>query len=277
MNKNNYSDSFYDKVKKGSLKSAREIVPYILEVVKPKSVIDVGCGFGPWLFVFQEMGLSEIMGIDGDWVNKNKLLIQQDQFLSVDLNKPFFIDKKFDLVVCLEVAEHLPEKSAEILVDSLIKLGSVIFFSAAIPFQGGTNHLNEQWPEYWIKLFQDRNYLVIDSIRKKFWDNNNIPFVYRQNCFIFVNREYLETNQLIKKEYENSNKSIFSIVHPKTFLIRAKQVQNLLRDIREYSYYKQIFLFIKKLPAPIKWIVFFFLKVLKMLVFRIKSFKKYSN
>ena len=60
------------------------------------------------------------------------------------------MNRKFDLVLSLEVAEHLPSECAEAFVESLVNLGPVILFSAAIPYQGGENHVNEQWPEYWV-------------------------------------------------------------------------------------------------------------------------------
>ncbi len=235
MIKNKYSEFFYENFKISALKSAREIVPFILKLVKPRSIIDVGCGLGAWLHVFQEKGIGEIMGVDGDWINRNNLLIRQDQFLSFDLNNLITLEKKFDLVVCLEVGEHLPKDSAEIFVESLINLGKVIFFSAAIPFQGGINHQNEQWPVYWVKLFRAKKYLVIDCIRKKFWNNEKIDFIYRQNSFIFVEKEYLNANKLLKEEYKNSNTSMLSVIHPKMYLRRSNQYNNKAKQFKELN------------------------------------------
>ena len=258
MMKKKYSDIWYKNLIASSIQSAREIVPYLLELVKPKSVIDVGCGLGAWLYVFQEHGVSAIMGIDGDWVDKKMLIIQQDQFLSSNFNNLIELDKKFDLVVCLEVGEHLPESSARKFVKSLTTLGNVIFFSAAIPFQGGTNHINEQWPEYWVKLFRDRDYLVIDCFRKKFWNNEKIRYFYRQNCFIFVKRDHLNTNKLLKEEHENSNKLMLSIVHPIMYL------WSIDRIMRKYKNFEKLYYLIKKLPIPIRMIRFLLAKFQKL-------------
>ena len=71
-----------------------------------------------------------------------------------DLNQPFTLDRTSDLVVCLEVAEHVPPLSAGDFIASLTRLASIILFSAAIPYQGGDGHLNEQWPEYWADPLQ---------------------------------------------------------------------------------------------------------------------------
>src|SRR5437879_5333008 len=144
-----YSQDFYDEIELGSLQSAAVVVPRLMNLVRPQSVVDVGCGRGAWLTAFQKLGVSKILGIDGPHVDKTRLLIPSECFRSVDLSQPFELPGRHDLVLCLEVAEHLPGSMANSLVKTLTKASSVIVFSAAIPGQGGTGHVNEQWPEYW--------------------------------------------------------------------------------------------------------------------------------
>lgn len=132
-----YTEQFYIDQRKSSRRSANEIVPLVLELIQPKSVIDVGCGVGAWLSVFRECGIEDILGVDGNWVDKNMLEIPENRFLVFDLTTPVLMNRHFDLVVSLEVAEHLPSECAEIFIDSLTRLGPTILFSAAIPFQGG--------------------------------------------------------------------------------------------------------------------------------------------
>lgn len=143
-----YNEGFFQYLQEGSKRSAEQIVPILLELIQPQSVIDVGCGTGTWLSVFCEHGIEDIWGVDGDYVQEEALEIPKDRFLSHDLTKPLALDRKFDLAISLEVAEHLPCDSAEAFVDSLTQLAPVILFSAAIPFQGGVGHVNEQWQEY---------------------------------------------------------------------------------------------------------------------------------
>ena len=197
------------------------MVPIVLEFVQPKSVIDVGCGVGTWLSVFSELGVPDIFGVDGNWVDKRLLLIPQNFFASHDLTRPLVIGRQFDLVVSLEVAEHLPSESAEIFVDSLTSLGPVVLFSAAIPFQGGTSHINEQWPDYWAKLFNKRGYVAVDSVRRKVWQNDNVDCWYAQNILFFVNKSKLEDYPQLKKAYAITEPNQLSIVHPKLYLLRA--------------------------------------------------------
>ena len=212
-----YTQSFFNDLQAGSKQSATEIVPLVLELLKPSSVVDIGCGSGEWLSVFNRYGVEDILGVDGNYVDRNSLAISSDKFLALDLTQPFTINRKFDLVVSLEVAEHLPIESAEIFIDSLTKLGSVILFSAAIPFQGGTHHVNEQWQEYWVELFSNKNYEVIDCIRPQVWQNHNVEYWYAQNTFVFVRQDYLEQHQL-KDNWEKSDKNRYSLVHPRMYL-----------------------------------------------------------
>lgn len=68
-------------------------------------------------------------------------------------------------------------------------LFNFVLFISAIPFQGWMNHINERPQSYWIKNFQERGFKCLDIIRPNFWDNENVGVGYKQNCFLFVNRE----------------------------------------------------------------------------------------
>ncbi|NJK65593.1 MAG: class I SAM-dependent methyltransferase [Microcoleus sp. CSU_2_2] len=227
----NYTEKFYNHLQKTSQESAKEIIPIVWEFVQPQRVIDVGCGTGTWLSAFKEFGVAEILGVDGDWVDIKMLEIPAENFLALDLTKPLAIDKQFDLVVSLEVAEHLPPECAKIFVGSLVKLGPVILFSAAVPCQGGTNHINEQWPDYWAKLFQEQGYVTIDCLRSKIWQNDRVKWYYAQNIFIFADREYLATNQLLQKEVDRTNIFQLSLIHPQLYLRTASEAIKLRQEI----------------------------------------------
>ena len=55
-----YDQSFYRTYRDGSLRSARVVVPKIMKMIAPASVIDVGCGVGTWLKAFSEQGVARI-------------------------------------------------------------------------------------------------------------------------------------------------------------------------------------------------------------------------
>lgn len=203
-----------------NLTSPEIIVPYVMDLIHPNSVLDVGCGIGTWLHAFQENGVKDIFGIDGDYVDKSLLAkyISIDQFKSFDLEKPFDLQRKFDLLINLEVAEHLKESSAKGFVVSLCKHADVILFSAAIPKQGGQNHLNEQWPSYWQNLFAQEGYVFLDIMRPLIWDIDAVEFWYKQNMFVVVKADHP-----LAKQHEPSARAL---VHPDLFHAAHLQIEN---------------------------------------------------
>ncbi len=189
--KETYSASFYHGEGEEILRSPRIVVPHVYSLLKPRSVVDVGCGRGAWLAIFRELGAERILGLEGAHVDPSWMLIPPDSFRAMELTKPFHLDQQFDLAICLEVAEHLSEKSAAGLVASLARLAPCILFSAAIPGQGGVHHVNEQWPDYWQKLFAQHQFRMLDSFRKHIWKNQGVKYWYRQNLFLYVREELI--------------------------------------------------------------------------------------
>jgi SAM-dependent methyltransferase len=219
-----YDKKFYEGIHNYSDSSAKVIVPLILEVIDCNRVIDIGCGDGTWLKNFQEKGVKEILGVDGDYVDANTLLIPHEHFIPWNLQYPLEIHQRFDLAISLEVAEHLPEECANIFVDSLVNLSSTILFSAAIPHQGGEHHVNEQWQDYWAEKFQCRGYIAIDYIRPHIWNNPKVAYWYRQNILIFVKLDELRNDwQLYNKlaPYTVKILTSLSVVHPVFFLLKT--------------------------------------------------------
>lgn len=222
-----YPNDFYQSLQEGALRSAREIVPLVLSLVRPANVVDVGCGNGAWLSVFKEHGIDDVQGIDGDWVKPEMLLFAREQFIPADLEQPFQLSRRFDLVVSLEVAEHLPPDRGETFIGSLVGLGPVILFSAAVPFQGGTNHFNEQWPSYWSTYFMARGYVAVDCLRKKIWTNDRVEWWYAQNILFYVEQAALDQCALLKAEYAQGSSIPLSLVHPKANLGRQQQFSQM--------------------------------------------------
>ena len=169
-------------------KSAEEVVPLVMDLLSSKTIVDVGCGIGTWLSVFKKHGAVEVVGIDNSDIAAENLHISPNEYLKHDLTKPIFLDRKFDLVVSLEVAEHVPECFADEFVRTLVNLGDTILLSAAIPGQGGQNHLNEQWLGYWQKKFSKHGFHFHDAIRQKIWHNPNVEWWYRQNLYLVTSK-----------------------------------------------------------------------------------------
>lgn len=179
--------------------AAEAIVPFVTDIFRPKSVVDVGCGIGTWLNTYQKYGAEKILGLDGDHVPRQDMLIDEEYFRPIDLNSIHKLNiGRFDLVNCLEVAEHLPEESAQMFVETLASLSDVIVFSAAIPGQFGQNHFNEQYPDYWQELFSRYGFVYLDAFRKRYWNNKKVDWWYRQNMFLVVKEDIAQTLQLEK-------------------------------------------------------------------------------
>src|SRR5512136_3024076 len=140
-----YDSAFYDRNRVTARAAAEAFFPILQELLGPKSVADVGCGTGTWIAVFRENGITDVVGFDGSPVNRGLLEIPPENFVSTDLETRLHADRRFDLVLCLEVAENLPPDRADVLVEGLVGLGPAVLFSSAVPHQGGHHHVNEQW------------------------------------------------------------------------------------------------------------------------------------
>jgi SAM-dependent methyltransferase len=206
------------------------IVPLVVERLRPRSVVDVGCGLGTWLAVFMENGVADVTGVDGDYVYSSRLEIPAERFVAHDLSTPLSLDRRFDLAVSLEVAEHLPADRAAIFVGSLTALAPFVLFSAAIPLQGGTNHVNEQWPEYWAALFGHRGFLPVDCVRREVWGDENVEWWYAQNTLLFVEEGRLASPPDGGRPFERTPFSQLALVHPRQYLWQVESARE--RDQR---------------------------------------------
>jgi hypothetical protein len=208
--------------------SAQEVVPIIMKILNPKSVVDVGCGLAQWLKVFSLFGVDNILGIDGKHVPREKIYIDKNNFQYHDLESSgkIRVSSKFELAISLEVAEHITEKNSEEFVQLLSNLSDRILFSAAIPFQTGENHVNEQNHSYWQERFLRHGFYMLDIIRPIIWNNVNINWWYRQNMFILVKKDDILYN---KDVLFNGNQ----LIHPELFKMYVdinRDLNNLIRN-----------------------------------------------
>ena len=216
---------YYHSLEIHNHEAPTEILPIVFSFFFPASILDVGCGIGTWLKSANDLNIEDLIGIDGSFVDKSLLErnISSNQFYAVDLNKGFKLNRKFDLSICLEVVEHLSSESAETIVESLVDHSKVILFSAAIPGQGGQNHLNEQWPSYWADKFRCHGYVFLDVIRPLIWDNPKVEFWYKQNIFLVV-----KSDHFLAKKYSSS---FLSLVHPELFDRKQSEFQRRIDSL----------------------------------------------
>jgi SAM-dependent methyltransferase len=226
-----YSPGFYADLKAGSRRSAAVVVPLLVELLGPRSVVDVGCGVGTWLAEFARCGVDDYLGVDAESVPRQQLSVPAERFRAADLAAPLELGRRFDLALCLEVAEHLPPAAALTLVTSLAALAPVIVFSAAVPFQGGTQHLNEQWPEYWAGLFAQRGFQPRDVLRARLWTNPDVEWWYAQNLLLYVDGAAADKLPSLPLLPAAAGEAPLPLVHPANYLQHADGKRTSLRRV----------------------------------------------
>lgn len=208
-----YDDAVFDEEAAVAGASACVVVPLVMALAPVDRVVDVGCGRGAWLRAFVDAGVSRVLGIDNPWRDVSKLMIDPACFRAADLRRPFTIDGRFDLAVCLEVAEHLPADRAPALIAALTAAAPLVLFSAAIPRQGGVGHVNEQWPSYWRAFFGEHGFQRIDCLRRQMWQDSRIGWWYRQNMFLFASEQGVENCPALRAELDRHESPEIEWIH----------------------------------------------------------------
>ena len=188
-----YSPGFYDYIEQGARRSAERLLPVIHTSLSPASVLDVGCGRGIWLATWLELGVPEVFGLDGAYIDTTRLAVPPATFRSVDIAQPFDLGRRWALVQCLEVAEHIPPAQSATLVQNLINHADHILFSAAEPGQGGHHHINERPLEFWRDLFAPHGYRAYDVVRPGLHADTTVGPWYRYNTLLYVRESAAST------------------------------------------------------------------------------------
>ena len=181
-----YSKLFYAAQRIGSARSARALLPVVFEHTSPTSIIDIGCGAGTWLAAARRLGVAKTVGVEGAWVANVRLESPDIEMHHADLEASLPALGHFDLAMCMEVAEHLGRDRAEGLVADLCALSDKVLFSAAVPWQGGIGHFNEQPQSYWAGLFAANGFGAHDVVRPRVWKDGRISYWYRQNAILYL-------------------------------------------------------------------------------------------
>jgi hypothetical protein len=171
-----YKGSFFSRRYKLSWR-----VPFVCDaickVLDPIWLIDIGCGIGDYVKGFIERGVRA-EGVEGSENCTPFLVVPERLVRIVDMRKEliFLADSMYDMVLCLEMLEHIEEEYADIVVSNLSSMTNKILTSAAPPGQGGHYHVNCRPKEYWVEMFSrykfTHNRSIVDAIRKE-WEPIN--------------------------------------------------------------------------------------------------------
>jgi hypothetical protein len=203
----------------GEAASAALALPVLFELIPGvTSLVQVGFGNGEWLAESRRLGVAEVHGIDGPWAMLDDLLVARDQVTIADTRQPFGGDgRKYDLALCIEYAEHLPDSRAASFVADLATLAPVVAFSAAIPSQGGVGHVNEQWLPYWEAHFAAVGYRMVDAVRPRLWNAAGMPAYLAQNLVIAVDERRLTEYPRLADVVDDGDGGVLSLVHPRIY------------------------------------------------------------
>ena len=203
--------------------SAKAIMPPLLSLFETRSLLEVGCGNGHWTQAARDEGIDDYNVVDGPWNEREHLLVENDRFIEADLAKPLALPRRYDMAICLEVAEHVRGESANVLVSSLTQASDIVAFGAAIPLQGGYGHINEQWPSWWRDLFQKEGYRPFDLVRPRHWTDQAIHYWYRQNMFVYVRESDAEAIARAERAEAEAGGALamFDVVHPEKYIEMA--------------------------------------------------------
>jgi SAM-dependent methyltransferase len=174
-----YGPEFFAGRSETVTRSAAIVVPAIIQLLGPKSVLDVGSGQGEWVQAFVNYGVDNAFGIDISPPTKIG-------FTRHDLTEPLNVGLTFDLVLCLETGEHLPEDAAGTLVNTIATHANhYVVFGAAVPGQAGKGHINCQPPEWWHAKFAAYGFEAQDILRPLI-QHPDVSAWYRDNTWVLV-------------------------------------------------------------------------------------------
>jgi hypothetical protein len=149
------------------------------------------------------------------------------EFKAAELEQPLRLTERFDLTICVEVAEHLSAGRAESFVQDLCTTSDVVLFSAAIPRQGGVSHINEEWQSVWAARFERAGYDAFDLFRPIVWDCEEVERWYRQNVLLYLRRAHPLASRLRER---GSAGLPLNLVHPQIYLGNLETYQMPLEE-----------------------------------------------
>jgi SAM-dependent methyltransferase len=185
-----YDAPYFAAVDRLASSSAPAIAGAIVQELAPERLLDVGCGTGALLAALKDMGVR-VQGVEYAQAALELCRKRGLNVLRLDLEQPVGFDAldDCDVSVSMEVAEHLPARFADRLVDLLCRARSAVVFTAAVPGQGGSDHVNEQPREYWIEKFTARGF-DYDAARtarwREQWRERDVCRWYHENLMVFT-------------------------------------------------------------------------------------------
>lgn len=161
-----YPKRFFEDNLEDSRPMAEYLAPRIVESLRIESAIDLGCATGHWVNALDKAGV-DVLGVEGAERAKDMLVCDPNKVMFADLREPLNVDRNFDLVISIEVAEHIEHKFVNEYIKNMTRFSpKLIMITAATPGQGGEFHVNEQDSEYWDEVFSKSGYRRVFKVEK---------------------------------------------------------------------------------------------------------------
>ena len=247
------------------------IAEHIANEIKPITVLDAGCAMGFLVESLRNRNI-EAFGIDTSEFAIQNVLPEIKPFCWVGSITEQFPQEKYDLIVCIEVLEHLPTSQAEKTIANFCNHSDLVLFSSTPVDYKEASHLNVNPVEYWTKLFARNNFfhdLDYDSTyitpwtmlyRRKAVSIEQIVMQYERKFYLYSienhslrdlaleNRQELSTNfntinRLNSKIAENER--IIQSLQKQLELILTSRSWKILEKFRNTKLYP---LFVKYFP-----------------------------
>jgi SAM-dependent methyltransferase len=231
-----YHAHYHDEKAAASRRAADVILPIVFSVIDVRSVLDVGCGYGDWLAAARELGVGDLTGVEGPWASAwrdRDVLATQFELRLADLEAPLRSERTYDLVLCIEVAEHLTSRRGASFVADLCAAGDAVLLGAAIPGQHGPNHVHEQWTSEWAQLFARHGYRAVDCIRPRIWTNRSLWAHHRQNPVLYVAETRFAAVRARALALPDPEAGALDVIHP-DFYLRELEGRSTALSLREH-------------------------------------------
>jgi len=153
----------------------------LMDMYRPNRMADLGCGDGWYCSYFKEGGWPIVHGYEGH-PPKEALY---DDIMVMDLSKVRHVGITYDLVICLEVGEHIPKKHEQKFLDNIARFARwYLVLSWAVPGQGGRGHFNERPNSYIIDEMGKRDFYLNKEGTKTLRGSSELSW-FRSSIMVF--------------------------------------------------------------------------------------------
>jgi hypothetical protein len=221
--------------------SAKIVLPAVFTALEVKSIITIGFGVEPWLRVAEELGTTTLVGLDGNHSHRalhpaGHSKIQTCDLEAVKIPSAVRTGARFDAVICVDGAEHLTPARADSFISELCSLSDLVVFAAAVPGQGGPDHLNAQWPSYWSELFKRNGFSCFDTMRSRLWDRQDCAWRYLQTLLVFA-REGSAPYQTLRRDHDPVRAPL-PLIHPRGMDHQRSEFESEAGELRQLLCYQ---------------------------------------